>query len=64
MERVFKSGEDVHRTAAAVMFQSAPEDISDDLRQVGKTQNFAVLYGAGENKIAFVAGCTKKRARS
>jgi len=61
---VFTSGEDIHRRAAAVMFQIAPEKVTDAQRQVGKTQNFAVLYGAGEEKIAFVAQCSIPRAKS
>jgi len=63
MIRVFKRGEDIHRSAAAAMFQMAPVDVSSELRQVGKTQNFAVLYGAGEAKIAYVARCSVKRAK-
>lgn len=44
------------------MFNCRPEDVTDEMRAVGKTQNFAVLYGAGEGKIASVAGCSIDRA--
>jgi DNA polymerase-1 len=44
------------------MFQKDPGLITDNERQVGKTQNFAVLYGAGEMKIAQVARSTERRA--
>ena len=63
MVRVFKRGEDIHRSAAAAMFQMDAAKVTGALRQVGKTQNFAVLYGAGPDKIAFVAGCSVKRAK-
>jgi DNA polymerase I-like protein with 3'-5' exonuclease and polymerase domains len=63
MIRVFKRGEDIHRSAAAAMFRIPPVEVSAELRQVGKTQNFAVLYGAGEQKIAFVAQCSLERAQ-
>jgi DNA polymerase-1 len=62
MIAVFKRGEDIHRSAAAAMFRLDPADVTSELRQVGKTQNFAVLYGAGPDKIAAVAGCSKTRA--
>ena len=38
------------------------EQVSKAQRSVGKTQNFAVLYGAGEDKIAQVAGTSIKKA--
>lgn len=63
MVDVFQRGEDIHRSAAAAMFRMDPADVSSELRQVGKTQNFAVLYGAGPDKIAFVARCSLERAQ-
>jgi DNA polymerase-1 len=62
MLKVFSRGEDIHKQAAAAMFNCRLEDVTDDMRAVGKTQNFAVLYGAGPGKIAAVAGCTMDRA--
>ena len=62
MLRIFLSGEDIHRRAASAMYQIASEDITSFQRSVGKTQNFAVLYGAGEDKIARVAGSNKRYA--
>ena len=41
------------------MFRIALDEVTEDQRAVGKTQNFAVLYGAGPDKIAFVAKCSK-----
>ena len=63
MIQVFVDGRDIHREAAVAMFQMAAADVTGELRQVGKTQNFAVLYGAGEQKIALVAGCSLNRAQ-
>ena len=50
--------------AAAAMFQVALDDVTEDAASVGKTQNFAVLYGAGPAKIAFVAKCSLQRAEA
>jgi DNA polymerase-1 len=62
MLKVFKRGQDIHKQAAAAMFNVRMEDVTDLMRAVGKTQNFAVLYGAGPGKIAAVAGCNLDRA--
>lgn len=62
MVRVFIEGQDIHSLAAATMMQIPLEQVTKALRQVGKTQNFGTLYGAGAPKIAQVAGVSVKRA--
>jgi DNA polymerase I-like protein with 3'-5' exonuclease and polymerase domains len=62
MARVFREGHDIHAQAAAAMFNLPVEEITEELRQVGKTQNFGTLYGAAEDKVAAVAGVPKQRA--
>ena len=62
MARVFREGHDIHAEAAAAMFNLPVEQITEELRQVGKTQNFGTLYGAAEDKVAAVAGVNKRRA--
>jgi DNA polymerase-1 len=39
------------------------DQVTDSLRHVGKTLNFATGYGAGAERIAAVAGVTKKRGQ-
>ena len=63
MLAIFARGEDIHRSAAAAMFLVPLDAVTEDQRSVGKTQNFAVLYGAGPAKIAFVAKCSLQRAK-
>jgi DNA polymerase-1 len=41
----FKRGEDVHRITAAGIFGAAPDKVTDEQRAVGKTVNFATIYG-------------------
>ena len=62
MIEVFRAGQDIHRRAASAMFQIDLGDVTSFQRSVGKTQNFGTLYGAGEDKIAAVAGVSKRRA--
>lgn len=63
MVRVFREGLDIHAQAAAAMLEVPLEDVTKDQRQVGKTQNFGTLYGAGPNKIAQVANCSMEQAQ-
>jgi DNA polymerase-1 len=63
MLTVFKRGDDVHRQAAAAMWNIPLDKVTEEQRAVGKTQNFAIIYGAGVNKIAYVAKCSKRRAQ-
>ena len=63
MLKVFRSGEDIHTSAAATMFQILNEVVTESQRHAGKTMNFSVIYGAGEQKVAKVAGCSTRRAR-
>ena len=62
MLQTFHRGEDIHAMAAAAMYQIPLDKVTPEQRAVGKTQNFAVLYGAGPGKIAMVAGCSQRRA--
>jgi len=62
MLQVFLRGDDIHAQAGASMYGIPLEQVSKAQRSVGKTQNFAVLYGAGEDKIAQVAGTSIKKA--
>jgi len=63
MRQVFQSGADIHAQATAAALRMRVEDVTPELRQVGKTLNFATLYGAAEGKIAMVAGGSINRGR-
>ena len=43
----FGKGEDVHRLTAAGIFNVSPEKVNEEQRAVGKTVNFATIYGQG-----------------
>jgi DNA polymerase I-like protein with 3'-5' exonuclease and polymerase domains len=45
-------GEDPHRLTASYVFSLKPEDVTDNLRQLGKTAFFAIAYRAGEYRIS------------
>lgn len=55
MMNVFIEAQDIHRAAAAAMYNKALEDVTPEERQAGKSQNFLTLYGGGAAKLARVA---------
>lgn len=59
--RVFERDEDPHTaTAQAVL---ALKKVDDDQRDVGKTLNFAIVYGAGAGKVAATAKVSLTKAK-
>ena len=60
----YASGEDVHSRTAAVIF-GVPDGTAptDDQRQVGKTINFSLLYGAGPFNISKQLGIEVEEAQ-
>ena len=63
LTKTFMEGDDPHAMAASYMYGIPIDDVTIEQREVGKTQNFAVLYGAGETKIAFVAKSSVAQAK-
>ena len=63
MIHIFQEGRDIHREAAAAAMVIDVGEVTDHMRDVGKTLNFATGYGAGANKIAAVAHTTKRRGQ-
>jgi DNA polymerase-1 len=63
MRAIFDAGEDIHAGTFAAITNKPIEDVTKDERQVGKGLNFAVVYGAGPNKVAAMSGVTVEEAR-
>jgi hypothetical protein len=59
----FASGEDVHSRTAALMLGIAVDQVSDADRGIGKTRNFASVYGQGIRALADQLGLTLDAAR-
>ncbi len=51
MVEAFQSGRDIHRATAAGIFEVAYEEVTREQRYQAKTINFAILYGAGAQRI-------------
>lgn len=59
----FAAGEDVHKRTAALMLGILVEAVTKWDRKVGKTRNFASIYGQGIKALADQLGITEDDAR-
>ncbi len=48
----FKSGGDIHRQTAALIFDVALDSVTSDMRARAKTINFATIYGQGAHALS------------
>ncbi len=59
----FNSGEDIHRSTAALVFQVKPKDVTPDMRRKAKEVNFGILYGIGPFGLKTRLGVTQTHAK-
>ena len=52
MLEAFNSGQDIHRSTAALVYGVDYEAVTDDQRRKAKTVNFGIIYGAGATRMA------------
>lgn len=62
LSHAYAEGRDVHRATAAAIFNKSFDKITDHERFIGKTVNFAMIYGAGPRRIASVTGLSESEA--
>ncbi len=48
----FRSGGDIHRQTASIIFDAPLEDVTSEMRARAKTINFATIYGQGAHALA------------
>lgn len=60
----YVAGDDVHRRTAASLFGISENSVDHDQRNVGKTVNFATLYGQGAAALAEQLGVAPPTARA
>ncbi len=51
LRAAFTENVDVHRRTASAIYDVAPEDVTPEQRNVGKTVNFATIYGQGATAL-------------
>ena len=59
----FMSGEDIHTTTAARVFELPVESVTPELRKRAKAVNFGILYGIGEYSLSEDLGISRAQAK-
>jgi len=59
----YKQGQDVHKVTAAAIFDKRLDEVSKMERFIGKTVNFATIYGAGPSRVSKITGVSLDDAR-
>jgi DNA polymerase-1 len=59
----FAENLDLHRRTASILFSVAPEEVTPEQRNTGKTVNFATIYGQGATALAQILGVKRPDAQ-
>jgi DNA polymerase-1 len=62
LREAFQNGEDIHALAAARLYNVPPEEVTAEMRRVGKMLNYGVIYGMTGYRLALEAGIDRKEA--
>lgn len=60
----FRSGRDIHRETAALVFRVGLPEVSPSMRDMAKTVNYATLYGQGAPSLARMIGVPLEEAKA
>ena len=60
----FRDNLDLHARTAGLLFHVAPEEVTREQRNAGKTVNFATIYGQGATALAQILGIARKDAQT
>jgi DNA polymerase-1 len=60
----FREGRDVHALTAGELFGVAPSEVTKPQRDVGKTVNFATIYGQGATALSQILEISRKEAKA
>jgi DNA polymerase-1 len=52
LSEAFRTGDDIHRRTAALIFGVTPEEVTPEMRSRAKTINFGIIYGMGAQRLA------------
>lgn len=61
--KAFKSGEDIHRSTASLVFMVDPKDVTPEMRRKAKEVNFGILYGIGPFGLKTRLGIPQSHAK-
>lgn len=58
-----QEGKDIHKIFASMIFDVPYEEVTKDQRQIAKSVEFAIVYGAGAAKVASMSGIRQDEAK-
>ena len=64
LKKAFEEGLDIHALTAAKIFKVSLDKVTKQQRNVGKTMNFATLYGQGPHALSRQLGVSFEEART
>lgn len=64
LQEAFRENVDVHRRTASQLFDVAPDEVTPEQRNIGKTVNFATIYGQGATALAQQLGIPRAEAKA
>jgi DNA polymerase-1 len=62
MIAAFRSGADIHRQTASLVFDIMPQLVTSDQRRYAKIINFGLMYGMGAHRVSQELGISRKEA--
>jgi DNA polymerase-1 len=62
LREAFRKGEDVHTLTAARLYGVPPQEVTAEMRRIGKMLNYGVIYGMTGYRLALEAGIDRKEA--
>lgn len=64
LTEAFREGRDVHASTASELFDTPLDDVTRAQRNVGKTINFATIYGQGASALGQILGISRAEAQA
>lgn len=61
--KLMREGKDAHKATASIIWHMAYEDVTKAIREIAKSIGFAIVYGAGADKVASMSKITVGEAR-
>lgn len=64
LQEAFRQNVDVHRQTASQLFDVPPDEVTPAQRDIGKTVNFATIYGQGATALSQQLGIPRSEAKA